>query len=380
MITGHSLQERPLAVYNRKLKQYLVAFHLRNYILNWNRQIIISRVIQAEPTIRIDPPRLSLLGSDPYGQPAHLRRGSLIYNPVTNGYVVSAELILSSSVQIVFAHLDASGLAAPSGINYVFELTQTDVVQPNLIYDPTTEAIIFVSQLDKSHRSLNGTGKHGVILKSVPASANSAAGRRTRVIGFTGVLNSSISIHRENVSGCFGVFFLIDEYNTGMTETTCSKVCYIGQDDWGVSDNDVRFCNCKEKVVNPHIIEYPGNGSVFGVWEETNQAGHLLHGHYMSTQEFLQNPLAVIQKHPLAVYKSNDGQVCVVWQHLTSGSTCGKLAFRCFEVSPRCNDQCCCSLGDHCGKIYIHTKRCRCIDINSYFVLNRCLWFPDLRS
>ena len=336
-------------VYNPQLKQYLVAVHLRHASVNRNRQVIVTRVIQTAPRHEIGSPRVSLTGSLSNGQAADLRNSNLIYNPVTNGYVISAELELPSSVQIIFAHLDANGRAKSSGI--VFTFHPAEVVQPSLVYDPQTKMIVFVSQLDKSHQALMNrlNGKHGILLKSVPASATSAAGRRPHVIGATRVNESSISIHRENATGCLRVCFLIDKNNDGLTETTCSKVCSSGLDDWVASSDDVVFCTCKEKAVNPHIIEYPVSGSIFGVWEETGLSRHRLHGYYTSTQNFVQTPLAAIQTHPLATYRSSDGQVCVVWQHHSSGNTCKKLAFRCFELSRRCNDPCCCSFGDHCG-------------------------------
>ena len=334
--------------YNPQLKQYLVAFHLRTASIHRNKQVVVTRVIQTAPRLAIDRPRLSLTGSLANGQATDLRRSSLIYNPVTNGYVVSAELVLTGSVQIIFAHLVDNGQAKSSGT--VFAFHPADVVQPTLVYDPQTETIVFVSQLDNSHPALSRyNGKHGIILKSIPVSANSAAGRRPHVISATRVKESAISIHRENATGCLRVCFLIDKNNNNLTETTCSKICASGSDDWVVNSDDVLFCTCKEKAVNPHVIEYPVSGSIFGVWEETDQTRHRLHGYFVSTQNFVQTPLSAIQKHPLATYRSSDGQVCVVWQHHSSSNTCKKLAFRCFELSRRCNDPCCCLLGDHCG-------------------------------
>jgi hypothetical protein len=344
-----TVQERPSVAYNLQLKQYLVLYHFRMAVLNSNKQVIISRVIQTSPKTVMGSPRMSLTGALPGGGAADLRKSSVIYNPVTNGYVVSAELVLTNSVQIVFSQLDSNGQQSSSGV--IFEHNLVDVLQTALIYDQKTETIVFVSQLDKSHQILRSYGKHGIIVKSLPVSANSSSGRRTHLIGFTRVKESSISIHRETATGCLRVCYLVDRNNTGLTKTTCTKVCSSGSDGWLMNSDDVKLCTCAEKATNPHIIEYPVSGSIFGVWEESNQTSHHLHGYYASAQYFVQTPPAAIQKYPLATYRSSDGQICVVWQHHSSHDTCRAIAFRCFEASRHCNDPCCCSFGDHCGKL-----------------------------
>ena len=359
--------------YNRQMKQYLVAIHFRSSSINGNKLVIVTRVIQSGAITKVSRPRLSIRGLGPSREAADLRRSSLIYNPVTYGYVIAAELELPSSVQIIFGHLSADCIAKSSGL--VFSFRQADVLQPNLIYDPLTEMIVFASQLDKSHQVLKDGEAHGILLRSMPASENSSDPGIAHLIGYTRVRESSISIHRDNVTGCFRVCFSTDENNNSLTQPTCSKVCRRGIDDWPPRHYDVLFCMCKERVVNPYVIEYPVCRSVFGVWEETDQTRKRLHGYYLGTQNFVQSSPAVIQSHPLASYKSSDGQVCVVWQHYTSENTCRKLAFRCYEPSVRCNDPCCCSYGDHCGK-----NRSYLIGTSGSCYCIRYLWFQYLRS
>ena len=282
------------------------------------------------------------------GHATNLRQPVVVYNPVTHGYVVALESEAFHGIEILCAYLSSSGDLQSGGPVFSFSV---DVLQPNLVYDPVTRTFIFVSQLDSSYGGLP-SGKNGLLIRSEPASAKSTGRRSASLVGYTSVKKSSVSMHRDTGTQCLRVCYINDPDARGLTVPTCSKVCHDGHQQWNTRHHDVKFCSCKMTVTNPFVIEYPVNGAVFGVWEEADKTRHRLHGYYVNTQNFLQNPLATTQKHPLAVYKPNDGQVCVVWQYrsLSTGNTRNKLAFRCYKLSRSCNDPCCCQYGRHCGK------------------------------
>lgn len=250
-------------------------------------------------------------------------------------------------MEIITGYLSNDGQLTSGGPVFSFSV---DVLQPRLIFDPLTNTVIFISQLDSSYTGLP-PGKHALIMRSEPAARKSTGPRAANLVGYTSVKQSSINLHRDKSTKCLRVCYT-HENDNGQTEPTCSTICNVGFNRWSFRPLNVPFCNCKQSTSNPSVIEYPVNGAVFAVWEETDPLRHRLHGYYVGTQNFVQVPSVSVQKHPLAVYRPSDGQVCVVWQHHPRAKTCSKLALRCYKLSQSCTDPCCCfrHQNTHCGK------------------------------
>ena len=293
----------------------------------------------------IPRPILTMRGTTPAGVAADLVTTTIIYNPVTYGYVVATELKLPNRIEIISAYLTEEGYVKSKGPVFSFPV---NVHQPRVVFDEFNKMFVFVSQLEKSHQL---SAKNVLLQKSLNASGYPNNPPQAVAFGSTAVDESSISLHFDNATRCVRVCFLHVNDNT-LTEPTCTKLCASGDNRYNVRPLDVSFCTCRNTAINPHVIEYPVNSAVFGVWEEKDSIRHRLHGYFVSTIHFQQNPPATVQKHPRAVYKSSDGQVCVTWRYQSSANTCSNLGIRCFESTTRCNDPCCCQQRNsrHCGK------------------------------
>ena len=326
----------------------MVAYHLRSTIIHSNKLVVITKVINSGQINSLPQSRLSIRGATFYSQPTDIHKASIIYNPVTHGYVIAAELSNYRSKEIIAAYLDINGKTQSGGAVFSFSV---DVKQPNVMYDSLTQTLVFVSQLDSSYPGTTN-GKNSLIMRTEPASFKSTGSRSATMVASTAVEKSSISMHTVGSTNCIRVCYLVKDKDD-MTVPTCSKVCTVGYNRWDIKQSDVSFSTCKQDAANLIVIHYPISGTQFGVWEEMDATRHRLHGYYVSTQNFVQSPHADVQRKPIAVYKEIDGQVCVAWQYGGRAKKWGKLAFRCFKMSPVCNDPCSCLQSNipHCGKI-----------------------------
>ena len=345
-VIGSTAQHCPSVVYNPHFKNYIILYHVKATSVHSNKFVIVTRRVSSGSWNNITKPTLSIRGTTPAGVAADIVTTTIIYNPITYGYVVASQMKLPNRIQIISAYLTGEGYLKSGGPVFSFSV---NVLQPRAVFDELTKMFVFVSQLDKSHPQLST--KNVLLQNSLPASGYPNSPPQAVVIGSTTVDNSSISLHFDNATRCVRVCFLHVNDNA-LTDTTCSKLCASGFNRYNVRPLDVSFCTCKNTAINPHVIEYPVNSAVFGVWEEKDSTRHRLHGYFVSTVHFQQNPPATVQEHPRAVYKSSDGQVCVAWRYQSFVNTCSKLGIRCFESTTRCNDKCCCQQRNnpHCGK------------------------------
>ncbi len=324
----------------------MILFHVKATTVHSNKFVIVTRRVPSSSFHYIKRPLLSIRGTTPGGVAADLVNTTIIYNPITYGYVVASEMKLQNRIEIISAYLTDEGYLKSGGPVFSFSV---NVLQPRVVFDELTKMFVYVSQLDKSHPQLST--KNALIQKSFPASGYPNNPPQAVAFGVTTVDDSSISLHFNNATRCVRVCFS-QVKDDALTETTCSKLCAGGVNRYNVRPLNVSFCSCKSKAINPHVIEYPVNSAVFGIWEEKDSTRHRLHGYFVRTAHFQQNPPASVQEHPRAVYKSSDGQVCVVWRYQSSADTCSKLGIRCFELTAHCKDPCCCQQRNspQCGK------------------------------
>ena len=345
-VLGSSAQHCPSVVYNPHFKNYMILFHVKATTVHSNKFVIVTRRVPSSSFHDIKRPLLSIRGKTAGGVAADIVNTTIIYNPITYGYVVASEMKLLNRIEIISAYLTDEGYLKSGGPVFSFSV---NVLQPRVVFDELTKMFVYVSQLDKSHPQLST--KNFLIQKSFPASRYPNNPPQAVAFGSTTVDDSSISLHFDNATRCVRVCFS-QVKDDALTETTCSKLCAGGVNRYNVRPLNVSFCTCKSKAINPHVIEYPVNSAVFGIWEEKDSTRHRLHGYFVRTAHFQQNPPASVQEHPRAVYKNSDGQVCVVWRYQSSADTCSKLGIRCFELTAHCKDPCCCQQRNspQCGK------------------------------
>ena len=342
----------PKVAYNPVYKSFIAAYLVRALSLHYNKSIMFIRVIPSGAISRYVPrPRLTAQGYSYHRQPTDINKlSSVIYNPVTNGYVVAAQLVDQNDViEIPAFYLDQHGQVQSAGSVFSYKV---HVKQPNLAYHKESRSIVFVSQVDRAYASASN-GKHLIVMRTEPASGKSIdVGPRTSIlVGTTSIEHSSISIREDSVDKCFRVCYLVTNKD-GLRVPSCSKLCAVGSQGWRSSDVDYSFHVCNATTNNPIVIDYPRNGAFFALWEERNGGYNRLNGYYINAMHFQQSPQATIQTNPHAVYRESDGQVCVSWKYISRKDTCSKVAFRCFTRSINCDDPCSCqSKFPVCGKM-----------------------------
>ena len=357
---GFSVQEHPSIAYSPIRGECLVAFHARSKDIHHNRTVIMTRVVQSGKMkiVLVGNPRLSARAYTSRKEPTDLIQSSLIYNPLNygyyGGYVIAAELNDVLRTEIVAVYLTPNGRMRTSAPVFSFSVS---VHQPNVIFDPGLSQIVFVSQLHNSLEDLPA-GRHALLIRSENAKRPSNSGLRSSVVvSYTSVHQSSISLTIDSKATCLRICY-IDKNIRGLKELRCIKPCYVhvpyDSNQVTVTAPAVSSCSCERNLSSSSVIYYPANGAMFGVWEESNQTDHFLHGYYINAENFVQTPAATSQKRPVSTYRSTDGQVCVAWQYLSTSSAYTQLAFRCFRLSPFCNDPCCCLHGRLCGMTTIY--------------------------
>ena len=342
----------PKVAYNPVYKSFITAYLLRAPSVHSNKSVIFIRVIPSGSIARFQPrPRLTVQGLTLHSQPTDINKISVIYNPVTNGYVVAAQLVKQHDViEILAIYLDQNGRVQSGGSAFSYKV---HVKQPNLAYHKESRSIVFVSQLDKAYTNTSN-GKHYIIMRTEPASGKSedVGPRRSKFVAATSIEHSSISIREDSVDKCFRVCYLVTNKD-GLRVPKCSKLCTVGSQGWRTSDVDYSFHVCNATADNPIVIDYPRNGAFFALWEERNGSYNRLHGYYINAMHFQQNPQATNQTNPHAIYRESDGQVCVSWKYISKNDTWSKVAFRCFTRSINCDDPCSCQSNfPVCGKMF----------------------------
>ena len=341
----------PKVAYNPVYKSFIAAYLVRTPSINSNKSVMFIRVIPSGRITRNLPrPRLTVQGRTRQRQAADINKLSpVIFNPVTNGYVVAVQIVKPHDViEILAIYLDQDGQVQSGGSAFSYKV---HVKQPNLAYHKESRSIVFVSQLDKTYTSTSN-GKHFIVMRTEPASGKSIdVGPRTSIlVATTSIEHSSISIREDSVDKCFRVCYLVTNKD-GLRVPRCSKLCAVGSQGWRSSDVDYSFHVCNAMADNSIVIDYPRNGAIFALWEERKRGYNRLHGYYINPIHFQQSLLATIPTNPYAVYRESDGQVCVSWKYISKKDTCSKVAFRCFTRSINCDDPCSCrSKFPVCGK------------------------------
>ena len=352
---GTSVEGCPKIAYNLQYKHYLVSYLFRATRINSNHLVVLSQVVSSGLILELSNPVLSVSGYNELRQPTDIEKlSSLVYNPITNGFVIAVELKNARKItEITAIYLTRHGNfhLARSVFSYI-----SNVKQPTVAYHSRSQSFVFVSQLE--HFGTMPAGMDALLLRTELASGRAPIGDLPnfgRLIRFTSVRQSFINLHSDGADGCLRICYLI-ENNSTLAAPTCAKVCETDSGGWDTRDEHISFRTCKASVEYPSIIEYPVNGAIFAVWEkrEGNSTSNRLQGYHVNSRHFEENTSAANYTYgnPLAVYKSRDAQVCVSWKHHNARNSCSRLALRCFKLSRDCDDPCSCP-GDVpvCGEI-----------------------------
>ena len=339
----------PKVAYNPVYKSFIAAYLLRAPYFYSNKSVILIQIIPSSAISKYVPrTRQIVRGGTVNRQPTDINKlSSVIYNPVTNGYVVAAQLVNRNVTDILAFYFNQDGQLQSGGPVFSYKV---HVKQPNLAYHKDSRSIVFVSQLDYTSTS---NGKNRIVMRTEPASGiiSIFPFRISTIVAYTSIEHSSISIHEDSVDKCFRLCYLVTNKD-GLIVPKCIKLCADGSQGWRSSDVDYPFHVCNATTYNPIVIDYPRDGAFFALWEERNGGYNRLNGYYINAMHFQQNPQATNQTNPHAVYRESDGQVCVSWKYISERDTCSKVAFRCFTRSINCQDPCSCqSKFPVCGKM-----------------------------